>query len=106
VARWHHENVDGSGYPDELRGEAIPLAARIVRIADAFDVITHGRIYQPARGLEWAVGELQRFAGSQFDPELVRVFVDLLDADPAFTAAASRPPRANPGRLMTDARTV
>jgi putative nucleotidyltransferase with HDIG domain len=81
IARWHHENIDGSGYPDGLRGERIPLEARIVRIADAFDAITHQRPYKPARGIEWALDELARCAGTQFDPELARLFIDQVRND-------------------------
>jgi putative nucleotidyltransferase with HDIG domain len=81
IARWHHENIDGSGYPDGLRGERIPLEARIVRIADAFDAITHPRPYQPARAIEWALEELARGAGTQFDPELARLFIDQVRND-------------------------
>ncbi len=81
IARWHHENIDGSGYPDGLRGERIPLEARIVRIADAFDAMTHPRPYQAARPLEWALEELARYAGSQFDPELAALFIDRVRSD-------------------------
>jgi len=81
IARWHHENIDGSGYPDGLRGERIPLEARIVRIADAFDAMTHPRPYQPARAIEWALEELARYAGTQFDPELARLFIDQVRTD-------------------------
>jgi hypothetical protein len=81
IARWHHENIDGSGYPDGLRGDHIPLEARIVRIADAFDAMTHQRPYQPARATEWALEELARFAGTQFDPELARLFIDQVRND-------------------------
>lgn len=81
IARWHHENIDGSGYPDGLRGERIPLEARIVRIADSFDAMTHTRPYQAARSIEWALEELARCAGTQFDPELARVFVDRVRED-------------------------
>ncbi|MEX1113390.1 MAG: HD domain-containing phosphohydrolase, partial [Patescibacteria group bacterium] len=80
IARWHHENFDGSGYPDGLRHERIPLEARIVRVADAFDGITSDRPYQSARSVEWALAELKRYAGSQFDPELVAEFVHLVEA--------------------------
>jgi putative nucleotidyltransferase with HDIG domain len=81
IARWHHENIDGSGYPDGLRGDRIPLEARIVRIADSFDAMTHDRPYQPARAVEWALEELARCAGTQFDPELARLFIDQLRND-------------------------
>jgi putative nucleotidyltransferase with HDIG domain len=81
IARWHHENIDGSGYPDGLRGDRIPLEARIVRIADAFDAMTHARPYQPARAIEWALEELARHAGTQFDPELARLFIDQVRND-------------------------
>ncbi len=81
IARWHHENIDGSGYPDGLRGDRIPLEARIVRIADAFDAMTHARPYQAARSVEWALEELDRHAGRQFDPELVALFIGLVRSD-------------------------
>jgi len=83
IARWHHENVDGSGYPDGLRGARIPLEARIVRVTDAFDAITNVRPYKPARSVEWALEELSRYAGTQFDPELVRLLLELVRGDPA-----------------------
>jgi hypothetical protein len=81
IARWHHENVDGSGYPDGLRGDRIPLEARIVRIADSFDAMTSPRPYKPARAIEWALAELARYAGKQFDPELARLFIDQVRSD-------------------------
>ncbi len=86
IARWHHENVDGTGYPDGLKGERIPFPARIVRIADSFDAMTRKRPYKPARSVEWAVAELERFAGTHFDPELLRLFLDLLQKDPGIVA--------------------
>jgi putative two-component system response regulator len=103
VARWHHEDFDGSGYPDGLRGERIPLEARIVRVADALDAMTHDRPYQAARSLEWALDELRRCAGRQFDPEIVRLFLDLVATDAAFSAAltsaarVTRSPESGPG---------
>jgi hypothetical protein len=82
IARSHHENFDGSGYPDGLTGDAIPFEARIVRLADAFDAITHGRPYQAARPVDWAMQEIARHAGTQFDPELATLFLELLERDP------------------------
>ena len=81
VARWHHENWDGSGYPDGLYGDRIPLAARIVRIVDAFDAMTNRRPYQEPVSFEAALEELQANAGNHFDPELVRHFVDMVRTD-------------------------
>ncbi len=77
IARWHHENFDGSGYPDGLRYDAIPLEARLVRIIDAFDAMTHTRPYHAARTFEYAIEELRHCAGRQFDPDLVELFLDL-----------------------------
>lgn len=70
----HHERWDGEGYPDGLEGEAIPLGARIIAIADAFDAMTSNRDYQAQRTLHEACEELSRCAGTQFDPVLVKLF--------------------------------
>jgi HD-GYP domain-containing protein (c-di-GMP phosphodiesterase class II) len=67
----HHERWDGNGYPRGLRGRRIPLAARVVAIADTLDVITHGRRYRDARGARHAANAIAAARGSQFDPELV-----------------------------------
>jgi putative two-component system response regulator len=82
VIRHHHERWDGHGYPDRLRGEAIPIGARIVGLADAFDAIVHERPYRAARSVEEALDELRAQAGRQFDPALVTAFVPLIDAPP------------------------
>jgi HD domain-containing protein len=81
VARWHHENWDGTGYPDGLYGDRIPLTARIVRIVDAFDAMTNRRPYQQPVSFEAALEEIQASAGNDFDPELVMHFVDLIRTD-------------------------
>jgi diguanylate cyclase (GGDEF)-like protein/putative nucleotidyltransferase with HDIG domain len=67
----HHENLDGTGYPQGLKGDEIPLVARIVKVADAFDAMTSARTYRVAGTAEWALGELRRNAGKQFDLECV-----------------------------------
>jgi HD-GYP domain-containing protein (c-di-GMP phosphodiesterase class II) len=72
--RSHHERWDGFGYPDRLRGEAIPPAGRIVAVADAFDAMTSDRVYRRARSYEAAAAELDEWAGRQFDPHVVEVF--------------------------------
>ncbi|HVM74205.1 MAG TPA: diguanylate cyclase [Candidatus Saccharimonadales bacterium] len=71
----HHEFFDGSGYPEALSGKDIPLGARIVTIADSYDTITSDRSYKKGRTAEQALSELERCAGTQFDPELVAAFV-------------------------------
>ena len=78
----HHEFFDGSGYPHALAGEAIPLGARIISIADAYDTITSERSYKRARGAEDALTELDRCAGAQFDPKLVSLFVNRMRSLP------------------------
>ena len=77
VVRHHHERYDG-GYPDGLAGEAIPLEARIISVADTFDAITAGRPYQAAKSVEEATAELRRVAGAQFDPQCVESFLRAL----------------------------
>ena len=79
IVQHHHEWFDGSGYPDGIAGEAIPLEARIIALCDAFDSMTSPTSYKPARPLAAAVRELEACAGTQFDPELVRRFVALID---------------------------
>jgi putative nucleotidyltransferase with HDIG domain len=73
MIRHHHENFDGSGYPDGLSGTDIPVGARIIMIADTIDAMTTDRPYRRAMGLARAVEELERYAGRQFDPDLVRL---------------------------------
>lgn len=72
--RHHHENYDGSGYPDGLSGLAIPVGARIIMIADTADAMTTDRPYRSALSYDELAAELERYSGSQFDPELVRAF--------------------------------
>jgi len=79
VARWHHEHWDGGGYPDGLAGEEIPLAARIVAVADVYDALISRRPYKEAWPAEKAIRELQRMAGSHLDADIVAAFVDLSD---------------------------
>ncbi|MFI5207754.1 MAG: HD domain-containing phosphohydrolase [Gemmatimonadales bacterium] len=78
VVRHCHEHWDGSGHPARLRGEEIPLAARIFAIADAFEAITRGRPWSPKRSVQEALEELRRCAGAQFDPSLVEPFIKLI----------------------------
>lgn len=76
----HHERYDGTGYPYGLVKDQIPLLARIVLVADAFDAITSHRSYQPALPVEWALTEITRCTGSQFDPMVVEAFTAVANA--------------------------
>ncbi|GGJ30216.1 HD domain-containing phosphohydrolase [Deinococcus roseus] len=79
IALSHHERWDGTGYPNGLFGEHIPIEARIVAIADVFDALTNVRPYKRAWSREEALREIQRAAGTQFDPWVVRAFLDVVD---------------------------
>ena len=74
MVRAHHERYDGAGYPDCLAGEAIPLEARIVFVADSFESMTSDRPYRAGMAVAAAMNELRRYAGTQFDPMVVGVF--------------------------------
>src|SRR5215467_4312719 len=76
----HQERFDGTGYPRQLRGSEIPLGARIFSIADTLDAITSDRPYRPAQPLNAAQAEIERWSGRQFDPEIVKVFLEMPDA--------------------------
>jgi hypothetical protein len=111
----HHERFAGHGYPYGLRANEIPLGARIVAIADAYDAMVHDRPYKRAIPHDQAIEELRRHAGTQFDPELVELFCDLYadrapEPDLAVTAlnAAAPPPRAGSGTplIVPEVRTA
>ena len=72
----HHERYDGYGYPSHLKGDEIPLGARIVCIAEAFDAMTSTRSYKIPISFEDALEELRKNAGTQFDPDLVKLFIE------------------------------
>jgi putative nucleotidyltransferase with HDIG domain len=77
IARYHHERWDGDGYPDGLRGEDVPVEARLVSVADVFDVLVHERPYKESWTVEAAAEEIRRGAGTQFAPDVVRAFEGL-----------------------------
>ena len=79
IVRHHHERYDGKGYPDGLSGEDIPIEAAILMIADSYDAMTSDRPYRKAMTPEEALSELENNAGTQFHPELVKVFVSIMD---------------------------
>lgn len=91
IIRHHHERWDGGGYPDGLRHTAIPIGARVVALVDAFDAMTHDRVYRSARSVGDALGEISRLAGRQFDPGLAPVLIE----------EASRGPQPVPGSSAT-----
>jgi putative nucleotidyltransferase with HDIG domain len=82
AVRHHHEWFNGEGYPDRLRAPDIPLHAAIISVADAFDAMTSSRPYKLPRSREDALRELNRFAGIQFDPRIVRVFHQVIESNP------------------------
>ncbi len=77
IVRSHHEFYDGAGYPDGLHAEEIPIGARIMSVCDAYDAMTSDRSYRPALPIERALQIIRRNAGTQFDPDLVKIFLKL-----------------------------
>ncbi|MBE6902285.1 MAG: response regulator, partial [Ruminococcaceae bacterium] len=77
-ALYHHERYDGRGYPNGLKGEDIPLCARIIGIADSYDAMTSNRVYRKRQSTDYVISEFERCSGSQFDPELAAAFVEML----------------------------
>lgn len=78
---YHHERFDGKGYPFGLEADGIPLLSRIVLVSDAYDAMTSVRAYQPALPVQFAVEEIRKNAGTQFDPNVVDVFLELAEID-------------------------
>lgn len=78
IVKFHHERFDGKGYPAKLKGEEIPLLVRIVTIADTFDAMTSGRTYRKSLPLDIVISEFQKNKGTQFDPEITDIFLNIL----------------------------
>jgi HD-GYP domain-containing protein (c-di-GMP phosphodiesterase class II) len=89
--RNHHETWDGTGYPDQLVGETIPLVARIIGVADTFDAMTTKRPYQEAKTLDFVLTRMRQMSGSRFDPMVVNALLA------AVAAGDVTPPSAAPG---------
>jgi len=87
IARWHHEKWDGSGYPDGLAGDAIPVSARLMAVADVFDALIHARVYKPAFSFDKARGIMAESSSSHFDPDIIEAFLNGYDA---FVSIAER----------------
>jgi putative nucleotidyltransferase with HDIG domain len=100
IVRHHHEHFDGTGYPDGIAGERIPLEARIMSVVDVFDAMTHERSYRKALSREEAMAEIEHGAGTQFDPEVAKAFLALLKRR-GEEAAASPQPASKDRRLAS-----
>ncbi len=94
----HHERIDGTGYPLGLNGTEIPIEARIIAVADAFEAMLSDRPYRASRPVDEAVAELRRCAGTQFDPDVVDALVASLRADATLAQPAPEPAVVRPGR--------
>ncbi|MDO9353403.1 MAG: HD domain-containing phosphohydrolase, partial [Solirubrobacteraceae bacterium] len=87
IVRAHHERWDGMGYPDRLREDAIPIAARIITVCDSFSAMTTTRSYSRAMSRADALAELERCSGTQFDPRVVEAVFALTERNPDFLSA-------------------
>ena len=81
IPLYHHEKWDGTGYPDGLTGEEIPISARIFAIVDVFDAMSNDRVYRSAIPIEETIEYLDEQSGSHFDPEVVKAFIHVLSSD-------------------------
>ena len=81
IVKYHHERFDGRGYPSRLSGEKIPLLARITAVADTFDAMTSKRSYRNALDIQYVKEEIERCKGTQFDPKIAEVFLEILNND-------------------------
>jgi putative nucleotidyltransferase with HDIG domain len=79
--KYHHERWDGTGYPEGLQGETIPLLARILAVANSYDAMTTERVYQKKLSGRDALEELKRYSGKQFDPKIIEVFIGILEKE-------------------------
>lgn len=77
--KYHHEKLDGNGYPHKLKGHKIPLGAKILHVADSFDSMTSDRPYRPAPGIKYALSEMEKYKGTQFDPRVIEAFLTVLE---------------------------
>jgi HD-GYP domain-containing protein (c-di-GMP phosphodiesterase class II) len=97
LVRSSHESWDGSGYPDGLAGDRIPVASRIIAVCDAYHAMTSDRPYQPAVTVDGAIAELYRCAGSHFDPDVVDRLVEVVREDLADVPSPDQPTLSLPG---------
>ncbi|MCL2816974.1 MAG: DUF3369 domain-containing protein [Clostridiales bacterium] len=96
LIKHHHERVDGRGYPDGLRGDEIPLLAKIIAVADAFDAMTSDRTYRPRLSLSQSIDQLKAGSGVQFDPGVVKTLLELLENYDALLEEIERNSRPDP----------
>lgn len=87
-ARWHHERFDGAGYPDGLAGVNIREQARIIAVADAYDVMTSARSYRAALPQDAVRAEIEKGKGAQFDPRFAEIMLEMIDEDREYTMRA------------------
>lgn len=80
----HHERYDGKGYPNGIKGKEIPFVGRILAVCDSFDAMVSRRAYKERLSIEYAIGELERGKGTQFDPDVAQAFIELIEEDPSF----------------------
>ena len=106
LVRWHHEWWDGCGYPDALRQNEIPLAARILRVADSYAALTDARPYRPAMSEEDARARIIEGAAIEFDPAVVKVLLSLRDLEELRSYAKSVDPIPNPAEKTDDGWTL